>query len=90
MGSRPMTNDEHMDRLVRYLQLLLAGGNHEKRSLKRKREIDEKFAQLFEMQRRRKEERRSHEHEENSKEPSLNIKSKVHDIAFLHDVVFSF
>ena len=69
MGSRPMTNDEHMDRLVRYLQLLLAGGNQEKRRLKRKREIDEKFAQLFEMQKRRREERRSQENE-NSNEPS--------------------
>ena len=66
MGSRPMTNDEHMDRLVRYLRLFLAGGNQEKRRLKRKREIDEKLATLLEMKKRWKEERRTRENEENS------------------------
>jgi hypothetical protein len=66
MANRRLTNDEHMDRLERYLTLLLQGGRQEKRRLKRQREIDEKFAILRERQKRWEEQRPSSENDEKS------------------------
>jgi hypothetical protein len=65
MATRRMTNDEHMDRIERYLSLWLKGGRQERR-LKRKHETDEKLAILMEKQRELDERLQATEHNENS------------------------
>ncbi|PYS67475.1 MAG: hypothetical protein DMF69_22915 [Acidobacteria bacterium] len=66
MATRRMTNDEHMDRIERYLSLWLKGGRQEERRLKRKHETDEKLAILMEKQRELDERLQATEHNENS------------------------